>query len=483
MVQRNSVTGPAVRCSATRTRRVGTASTTGVPLLYVGTDGQLRGQFATGHGRPRSPRPATVNDGKWHHVVLSVDGRHADDVPGRRQGRRGSPGRRSTTPAHLQPDRRRLCQHRPASWPAWGTTAQRYFDGTIDEVAVYAHPLGAAAGRRALPGRARRQADQLRRSPCRAARSAAEADLRHQRRPGQGVHRRQRRHLEDRRADGLRRRHRPAPQRRGAGPGRPAAPVRVRRARPAGCCVPARRWARDPGRTSRASRPCPRRRPTEVCTQPDPNDPAFCTTIPGNAGGPVFVRHGAGRHGHPLVLLRRQRPAEQGHQRERRLGRDDLRRPRQRHRRARPAARTTDATRYTTYPGHARRTRSTRATTCRSSTRDGRSANATDTDLPDRATPTHPPASWRPQTEPDGSSTRHTYTNGAEAAVGGGNITAGLLATTTDGRGKVTRLRLLPERRPGAGHRRRPVWSPSTPTTPSAARSRRRRSPTASRPA
>ncbi len=31
----------------------------------------------------------------------------------------------------------------------------------------------------------------------------------------------------------------------------------------------------------------------QSCTQPDPNDPAFCTTIPDSSGGPVFVRYGA----------------------------------------------------------------------------------------------------------------------------------------------------------------------------------------------
>ena len=30
----------------------------------------------------------------------------------------------------------------PASWPAWGTAAQRSFSGSLDEVAVYSHPLG-----------------------------------------------------------------------------------------------------------------------------------------------------------------------------------------------------------------------------------------------------------------------------------------------------------------------------------------------------
>ncbi|WP_264935864.1 LamG domain-containing protein, partial [Streptomyces sp. A012304] len=33
----------------------------------------------------------------------------------------------------------------PASWPGWGSTAAKSFAGTIDDVAVYHHPLGSAA--------------------------------------------------------------------------------------------------------------------------------------------------------------------------------------------------------------------------------------------------------------------------------------------------------------------------------------------------
>lgn len=54
-------------------KALGSASTAGVPILYVGTDGRLRGQFATGTIAPITSATG-VNDGRWHHVVLSAMG-------------------------------------------------------------------------------------------------------------------------------------------------------------------------------------------------------------------------------------------------------------------------------------------------------------------------------------------------------------------------------------------------------------------------
>lgn len=48
-------------------------STPGVPVLYVGSDGKLRGQFWNGQFDPIASTGA-VNDGQWHHVVLSGQG-------------------------------------------------------------------------------------------------------------------------------------------------------------------------------------------------------------------------------------------------------------------------------------------------------------------------------------------------------------------------------------------------------------------------
>src|SRR5437868_534000 len=42
-----------------------------MPSLYVGTDGLLRGEFYQNAARPITSA-AHVNDGQWHHAVLSA---------------------------------------------------------------------------------------------------------------------------------------------------------------------------------------------------------------------------------------------------------------------------------------------------------------------------------------------------------------------------------------------------------------------------
>jgi RHS repeat-associated protein len=54
-----------------QSKPAGTATTAGyTPALYIGTDGKLRGQFWGAAATPMTA-PTAVNDGKWHHVVLS----------------------------------------------------------------------------------------------------------------------------------------------------------------------------------------------------------------------------------------------------------------------------------------------------------------------------------------------------------------------------------------------------------------------------
>ena len=114
----------------------------GWPLLYVGTDGRLRGQFRTASIAPITSA-GTVNDNRWHHVVLSAMGStqtlYLDGV---------RVGTLTGTIDHAALTFNQVgagYAGTPASWPGWGTTARRFFAGTIDEVAVYNHPLGAAA--------------------------------------------------------------------------------------------------------------------------------------------------------------------------------------------------------------------------------------------------------------------------------------------------------------------------------------------------
>ncbi|MER7130103.1 LamG-like jellyroll fold domain-containing protein [Streptosporangium saharense] len=121
----------------------------GQPLLYVGTDGKLRGQFRiTDSGGPIiSPitSAVAVTDDAWHHVVLTgsattqtlyLDGVAAGSLTGAidhdwlRYATIGN-GRIS------------------AAWPSAitvpaGQSAPWGFTGGIDEIAVYDHPLSAA---------------------------------------------------------------------------------------------------------------------------------------------------------------------------------------------------------------------------------------------------------------------------------------------------------------------------------------------------
>ncbi|TMR94591.1 RHS repeat-associated core domain-containing protein [Nonomuraea basaltis] len=108
------------------------------PLLYVGTDGKLRGQFYTGTPAPITSA-APVNDGGWHHVVLSaaentqtlyLDGQAVGTLAGQ------------ITHAG-QWETRIGSGFGSPTWPATTTsTAPFSFTGDIDEVAVYGKPLG-----------------------------------------------------------------------------------------------------------------------------------------------------------------------------------------------------------------------------------------------------------------------------------------------------------------------------------------------------
>lgn len=118
-----------------------TAPTAGVPLLYIGADDKLRGQFADGTFTP-TESVGTVTDGEWHHVVLTsigattrlyLDGVHQDA--------------KSSTINHVGLTYNQVgAAYAPntSSWPSYGSTAKRYFRGSLDDVAVYSHGLTGA---------------------------------------------------------------------------------------------------------------------------------------------------------------------------------------------------------------------------------------------------------------------------------------------------------------------------------------------------
>ncbi|WP_433539968.1 RHS repeat-associated core domain-containing protein [Streptosporangium sandarakinum] len=108
------------------------------PVVYVGTDGKLRGQFYTGKSAPITST-AKVNDGTWHHAVLSgaentqtlfLDGQAVGTLAG--------------TITHVDQWETRIGYGvGSAAWPATtGSRASFAFNGDIDEVAVYGKSLG-----------------------------------------------------------------------------------------------------------------------------------------------------------------------------------------------------------------------------------------------------------------------------------------------------------------------------------------------------
>ncbi|MGW0198102.1 RHS repeat-associated core domain-containing protein [Nonomuraea sp. NPDC003201] len=144
---------PAVNASTDGT------SSESIPAVYVGTDGKLRGQFYTGPSTiAQTPITSSgaVNDGAWHHVVLSAA--------------ETKPATSSTSAEHTQTlyldgvavgtlageiQHGEMAETRIGSgqgssaWPSTTSTAAVFpFNGDIDEVAVYGKPLGVAAVQR-----------------------------------------------------------------------------------------------------------------------------------------------------------------------------------------------------------------------------------------------------------------------------------------------------------------------------------------------
>jgi RHS repeat-associated protein len=427
----NSTGGPLL---GYQDKALGSASGRGVPVLYLGTDGRLRGGFGAGTIAPITS-PGAVNDGGWHHAVLSVLGSTQSlYLDGAKVGQ--------ATGVSIDHSLLTFNQigaayaSTPASWPGWGSTAQRYFSGAIDDVAVYSSPLGAAAVaahyRYAIAA-----ADQLATVTLPSGKVAAEVAY------DTGMDRIS--EYTDR--DGgtwkigvptvyggdadLRRgvqvldpANRPSLYEYDALTGQ-----LLRSGTPLGLEI---REEDRPGEPTQPPEP-----PVETCSAPDPNDPAFCTTIPGGAGGPVFVRH-------PLdgMAIRTFQYDDRGNQTvitnengdSVTMAHDD---------RGNVISKKTCQTStkchttFTTYPATVTSPFDPRNDLPLQS-RDGRSSSATDTTY--RTTYTYTATGeLATQTGPDGSIVTHAYTHGAVAAVGGGTPPAGLVLTTTDARGKITR--------------------------------------------
>jgi RHS repeat-associated protein len=119
------------------TALTGTASS-GAPVLYVGTDGKLRGQFANGTINPITST-ALVDNQLWHHVVLqSVGTTQTMYLDGVKVGTLTGP------PTHTLLAHNQLgAANVTGTWAGYGT-GRKYLNGAIDEVALYSKPLSDA---------------------------------------------------------------------------------------------------------------------------------------------------------------------------------------------------------------------------------------------------------------------------------------------------------------------------------------------------
>lgn len=424
-----------------------------VPVLYVDRDGKLRGQFWHGRVAPITSSGA-VNDGQWHHVVLSgslatqtmfLDGAKVGTTEGEIDDSRLTYGQIGAShvvaPANWE----------PAGW--WPGQAVKYFAGEIDEVALYQHPLGESAAKAHFAARA--AADQLTKVTMPSGRVAAQVAY-------DTVNDRIRAYTDEnggRWTLGV-------PQVSGTEKlDEQQRPVRnlVRSIEVTDPGNRSRFYDYDPirGRIIRTSSPLglstrdedrpdpsvvPSSPPTTApaCTgTPPPNpdgSPVYCGgpghNTPDWVGGPVqgigvrsydydesgFQQTITDENGHQVVL----RNDERGNVVSRRTCRE-------------PAVCDTEHfTYYKPAPGKVNDTDPRIDKQLES--RDGRSASATDNTY--RTTFAYTPrGDLDSQVMPDGSTVKHFYTDGESAAVGGGLEPAGLLQRTVDARGTETRNR------------------------------------------
>ncbi|WP_433379285.1 LamG-like jellyroll fold domain-containing protein [Actinoplanes sp. CA-142083] len=106
------------------------------PNLDIGTDGKLRGLVYTGASSDSMVSPGVVNDGLWHHAVLTVavdtqtlylDGNQIGQITGKAL-------------KHFDMSRHHVGNGYTKNWPL-ASTGYFPFTGDIDEVAFYRHPL------------------------------------------------------------------------------------------------------------------------------------------------------------------------------------------------------------------------------------------------------------------------------------------------------------------------------------------------------
>jgi large repetitive protein len=106
------------------------------PALYVGTNGELYGEFWTGSVEPIHTT-ASVADGNWHYVVLTGSSTSQSMYLDGKQVGATLTGQIDQTSESVDT----IGAGYWASWTSVSTAAVGYFKGDIAQVAVYAHPL------------------------------------------------------------------------------------------------------------------------------------------------------------------------------------------------------------------------------------------------------------------------------------------------------------------------------------------------------
>ncbi|MER5965389.1 LamG-like jellyroll fold domain-containing protein [Streptomyces sp. NPDC002057] len=118
----------------------GATATSGswTPVLYVGADGKLHGQYPSPGVTPSNASPDTVTDNQWHHAAITADAGtqtlFLDGAP---------VATKTNAPVNHQSNTRTFIGAGFArTWPSAPADVS-YFTGQIDEAAVYQHSLTA----------------------------------------------------------------------------------------------------------------------------------------------------------------------------------------------------------------------------------------------------------------------------------------------------------------------------------------------------
>ncbi|WP_327380522.1 LamG-like jellyroll fold domain-containing protein [Streptomyces sp. NBC_01207] len=113
------------------------ASANWAPVLYVGADNKLHGQYLTPSTTPTNTSPGTVTDNQWHHAVLTAQGfTQTLYLDGTQVAQATNVPVDHETNKHTY-----IGAGYTKYWPASPGDGITYFTGQLDEVAVYPRPL------------------------------------------------------------------------------------------------------------------------------------------------------------------------------------------------------------------------------------------------------------------------------------------------------------------------------------------------------